>query len=113
MCWYDWPLNVRELVLLVRRLLAVHGRDGILKKSHLPQRILARAPERASRTPREAPKRTWRRAGDEAEFDALLEALRAHGSVARAAAALGVSRARAYRVLAARPDFSIANLQRE
>ena len=33
---YDWPLNVRELVFLVRRLLALHGHEPTWKQSHLP-----------------------------------------------------------------------------
>src|SRR6185436_2212481 len=33
LCLYDWPLNVRELLLLARRLLGVHGHQAILKKA--------------------------------------------------------------------------------
>jgi transcriptional regulator with AAA-type ATPase domain len=110
LCLYDWPLNVRELVLLVRSLLGVHGLESLLKKAHLPERILARSPEDPSARPPARPKRGWRRTDDEAEFDALVQALRAHGgSVARAAAAIGMHRARAYRLLSAHPDFSPSN----
>lgn len=110
---YDWPLNVRELVLLVRRLLATHD-SGALRKGQLPGRMLSQLPK-APALPSEAglpaaeggrPAR--RKVDDAAEFEALVGALRAHGgSVARAAAAIGVSRARAYRLLAAHPDFSL------
>jgi two-component system response regulator GlrR len=111
---YDWPLNVRELLLLARRLLGVHAEGGPLKKAHLPDRMTPPASNGAGRapalspTPAEGRKATRRKIDDEAEFEALVGALRAHGgSVARAAAAIGVSRARAYRVLAAHPDFSL------
>jgi transcriptional regulator with PAS, ATPase and Fis domain len=37
----DWPLNVRELALLwlVRQLVDLHGSEGVLSHSHLPERI--------------------------------------------------------------------------
>jgi transcriptional regulator with PAS, ATPase and Fis domain len=110
LCLYDWPLNVRELLLLARRLLGVHGRQGALKKAHLPERMLTRTARDAS--PGDAPvsaraRRSWRKTDDEGEFDALVAALRdQRGSVAKAAAAIGVNRSRAYRLLAANPEFS-------
>jgi len=115
LCLYDWPLNVRELLLLARRLLGVHGSEPMLKRSHLPERILARAINEGDSDP--APKRSpraWRKTDDEVEFESLVEALRAHqGSVARAAAAIGVNRARAYRLLSAHPDFSLDDVRGE
>jgi arginine utilization regulatory protein len=120
LCLHDWPLNVRELVLLTRRLLGIHGHEPMLKKVHLPERMLrrqAQAPgqEGAVEEPAEASagaRRARRSTGDEAEFEALIEALRQNGgSVARAAAALGVNRARAYRLLSAHPDFSLDDLR--
>ena len=39
LCLYDWPFNVRELVLLVRRLLTLHGSESTLTAEHLPARI--------------------------------------------------------------------------
>ncbi len=30
LCLHDWPFNVRELVLLVRRLLTLHGSESTL-----------------------------------------------------------------------------------
>jgi len=108
---YDWPLNVRELLLLARRLLATHGGGEALKKAHLPARMLSPTPSipapAASMHPRpqEVGRSARRSVDDAAEFDALVAALRTHGgSVAKAAAAIGVSRARAYRLLAAHPD---------
>lgn len=111
LCLYDWPLNVRELLLLARRLLGVHGRGGALKKAHLPERLLSRAapdtsPGEASGADRA--RRPWRKTDDEGELEALIAALRDHrGSVAKAAAAIGVNRSRAYRLLAANPELSL------
>ena len=114
LCVYDWPLNVRELLSLTRQLASMHSHEGVLKKAFLPARILDRSSE--SSGPVAAPATGGRRArhktSDETEFEALIEALRKNaGSVARAAAALGVSRARAYRLLHAHPDFSLDELR--
>jgi transcriptional regulator with PAS, ATPase and Fis domain len=114
LCLYDWPLNVRELLLVARRLLGVHGHQPLLKRSHLPERILAQASGEstgAEAAPGPSP-RPWRKTDDQAEFEALVAALRQQGgSVARAAAAIGVNRARAYRLLSAHPDFSLDELR--
>jgi transcriptional regulator with PAS, ATPase and Fis domain len=110
-CLYEWPLNVRELGLLARRLIAVHGQEPLLKKAHLPERMVGRDAGSAAQPPPAAAgreKRAWRKVDDHGEFEALMAALREHGgSVGRAAAAIGISRARAYRVLSAHPDFSL------
>jgi transcriptional regulator with AAA-type ATPase domain len=116
LCLYDWPLNVRELTLLARRLLGVHGTELVLKKTFLPERMLRRAPEAATAATDVAAagsgKQPRRSTDDESEFEALIEALRAHGgSVAKAAAAIGVNRARAYRLLSAHPEFSLDDLR--
>ena len=39
LCCYRWPLNVRELGLLARKLLALHGREKVLKRSHVPELV--------------------------------------------------------------------------
>lgn len=107
LCLYDWPLNVRELLLLTRRLAAVHGTEPVLRRDHLPTRLR----ERATIPPSQPPgvsraKRSWRPVDNENEFEALTRALKEHrGNVSRAAASLGISRARAYRLLSAHPDF--------
>ena len=44
LCVHDWPFNVRELVLLTRRLLALHEPDTTLRAHHLPERIGQDAP---------------------------------------------------------------------
>jgi DNA-binding NtrC family response regulator len=103
LCMHDWPFNVRELVLLAKRLVTLHGSDVTLRAQHLPERIAggpgaplgaptAGAPAGAARTPG-AP-------ADPVELPALVVALRASGgNVARAAAMLGISRQRAYRLM--------------
>jgi transcriptional regulator with AAA-type ATPase domain len=115
LCLYDWPLNVRELLLLTRRLLGVHGQEPVLKKAHLPERMRVRETDgaRPGQSPPQGEKRAWRKTDDEGEFEALIDALRGHGgSVAKAASALGIGRARAYRLLSAHPDFSIEDVRR-
>jgi transcriptional regulator with PAS, ATPase and Fis domain len=111
---YEWPLNVRELLALARKLLLTHGREPLLKRSHLPEAFVeaGKAPRAESPPPAgrgRAPDGGLRRpTDDEAQFSALVSALRVHGNrVAKAAEAIGVSRARAYRLLAAHPEFSL------
>ena len=117
LCLYDWPYNVRELDLLVRRLLVLYAHEGLLRRSHLPEHIL-RAPDdelpardrplyplsaAAASIGREEPARNTpeaHRARRERELKALRSALRAfQGNVARAAASVGISRQRAYRLM--------------
>jgi transcriptional regulator with GAF, ATPase, and Fis domain len=103
LCAHDWPFNVRELVLLVRRLLALHEPETTLLAHHLPERIgqevAAAEPRPAAaasppRSPADAP------AAEPVQLPALVIALRASGGkVARAAAILGISRQRAYRLM--------------
>jgi transcriptional regulator with PAS, ATPase and Fis domain len=112
---HAWPQNVRELLGLARRLLLIHGHEPVLKRSHLPEALLERVGKAAEPGPPSGarpPEASVRRKVDDADdFAALVEALRAHGgSVAKAAAALSVSRARAYRLLAAHPEFSLESL---
>jgi transcriptional regulator with PAS, ATPase and Fis domain len=115
LCLYDWPFNVRELDLLVRRLLVLHGHEPVLRRSFLPEQILDRpAPTGRASTGSFAPPSTVgvqqpapntleaHHARRDRELAQLTEALRAHnGSVARAAAAVGISRQRAYRLMEA------------
>ena len=106
LCLYDWPLNVRELQLLARRLVGVHGHGGVLKRSHLPEHMLARLPApslpRTGEISGAAPKQPRRSTDDDTQFAALMEALRREPTMAKAAASIGISRARAYRLVSAR-----------
>jgi transcriptional regulator with AAA-type ATPase domain len=107
---HDWPFNVRELVLLVRRLLTLHGSESTLTGEHLPARIGEAAASNdtaraggvaAASTPAAAAAR-----GEPVELPALIGALRtAGGNVARAAAMLGISRQRAYRLMEGQVDL--------
>jgi transcriptional regulator of acetoin/glycerol metabolism len=114
LCLHDWPFNVRELELLARRLVTLYAREGTLKRSHLPPEIgEARvrpkvAPQDDSPAP--APALPSDRAN---EIELLLDALRRHqGNVARAAAYVGISRQRAYRLMEGRSDVDLKTLRR-
>jgi transcriptional regulator with PAS, ATPase and Fis domain len=110
---YDWPLNVRELVLLARRLLAVHCTEPTLKRAMLPQ-LVTEARRSTPPLAREASDVARASTADEAAFDQLRAALSAaHGNVSRAAAAIGISRARAYRLLDAHPGFDVRQIRDE
>jgi transcriptional regulator with AAA-type ATPase domain len=107
LCTHSWPLNVRELRLLVRRLVAIHPSERLLKRSYLPERMLTPdvAPTKRGAPPVAGPKAVRRSVNDEADFGALIEALQNnHGSVTKAALAIGISRYRAYRLLSVHPE---------
>jgi transcriptional regulator of acetoin/glycerol metabolism len=96
---HDFPFNVRELVLLVRRLLVLHGKDGVLAATHLPRRFGERWFTSDSAVAA-APPPSTSSVEDVVDLPQLLEALRtAGGNVARASAALGITRQRAYRLM--------------
>jgi transcriptional regulator with PAS, ATPase and Fis domain len=99
---HDWPFNVRELVLLVRRLLVLHAGESTLTVDHLPERLLE-APREASAPRRSEPRHATPAPITEAVgLPALMVALRAaRGNVARASAMLGITRQRAYRLMEA------------
>jgi len=112
LCLHDWPFNVRELVLLVRRLLTLHGGESTLAADHLPARIgeTGATTDATARpaTPGGAAAATpsGARGGEPVELPALIGALRtAGGNVARAAAMLGISRQRAYRLMEGQVDL--------
>jgi DNA-binding NtrC family response regulator len=99
LCVHDWPFNVRELVLLVRRIVALHSTETTLRAHHLPDRI---GQEAAGSPPTGTPAQVPAAAAsaEPVQLPALLVALRASGgNVARAAAILGISRQRAYRLM--------------
>lgn len=100
LCLYDWPFNVREIDLLTRRLLVLHGSEQVLRRSHLPDQVLQpRSRDEALPAPSAPESHAERR---RRELAALVQGLRAHaGNVARAAAVAGISRQRAYRLMEA------------
>jgi len=99
---HDWPFNVRELVLLVKRLRVLHGEEATLRAEHLPERMLAArasSPEHAPPAAKSSPVAP-RPDGDGVELPALVAALRTSGgNVARASQLLGITRQRAYRLM--------------
>jgi len=113
MCAHDWPLNVRELVLLARRLRVFRAEDPSLRARHLPERIGAQVDGPApAPAPSDEPPRPAEDSGstsesgspaapaERIELPELIVALRAsQGNVARASALLGITRQRAYRLI--------------
>jgi transcriptional regulator with PAS, ATPase and Fis domain len=111
LCLYDWPFNVRELALLVKRLLVLHGAQGQLKAKHLPPRLRG-APPVAVSAPAHAEGPNNDAELEPPDLASLLEALRAsNGNVARAAQTLGISRQRAYRMMQGRPEVDLDALR--
>jgi transcriptional regulator of aromatic amino acid metabolism len=98
LCLYDWPFNVRELDLVTRQLIALHGDQKTLLRTMLPRRMLepaATAIAARALSPNVSPT---------PDLETLLSVLREHdGNVSRAAAALGISRQKAYRLMEAAP----------
>jgi DNA-binding NtrC family response regulator len=107
LCVHDWPFNVRELALLVRRLLAQHPHAtvldlGMLSDNLRPGEIPAEPPS-AARPEEERP---------DPDHAALLFALRAaRGNVKRTAAALGISRGRLYRLMEKLGSLDLAGIR--
>jgi transcriptional regulator with PAS, ATPase and Fis domain len=94
LCLHGWPENVRELELVARRLLAVHGHEQTLRHQHLPPEIAALNEDKRSH--RSAPPRSRR----EHDLARVQQALAQRGGNVRAVAAeLGLSRQRIYRLL--------------
>ena len=108
LCVQDWPLNVRELESLARRLAVSHEHGRPLEIEALTKRSTGSAPLESAPAP-VGPKSIpvpGRAAADDVyapeEVEALLAALtQCAGNVSRAATQLGLSRARVYRMLEA------------
>jgi transcriptional regulator of acetoin/glycerol metabolism len=101
LCLYDWPFNVRELDLVTRQLVALHGDEKKLLRAMLPSRLLE--PGTRAPTPVATP------VTPALDLETLLAVLRNHGgNVTRAAAALGISRQKAYRLMEGAPRDALA-----
>lgn len=105
LCLHDWPMNIRELDTVVRRLLALFGEEPRLTTEHLDQ-VLARSASAGgamtSSIPPALAQRNSQLPYSEEEQESLLAALQRHrGNVSKAAAELGISRAKAYRMFRA------------
>jgi transcriptional regulator of acetoin/glycerol metabolism len=96
LCLYDWPFNVRELDLVTRQVVALHGDQKKLLRTMLPSRFLEPA---ATAVPVvSAP------SSPTPDLETLLGVLRKHdGNISRAAAQLGISRQKAYRLMEGAP----------
>jgi transcriptional regulator with PAS, ATPase and Fis domain len=97
LCSYDWPRNVRELELATKALLAVRGHEPTLLRSHLPAAIAGHVEEEEPARRPLAREPVERRAHDLAKIKALLETN--GGNIKGAAAELGISRQRVYRLM--------------
>jgi transcriptional regulator of acetoin/glycerol metabolism len=95
---HAWPGNVRELELLAQQLITLHGHEPLLRRHMLPAALRTGVEdEPALRSSDPAPTRNGH------DLARLSEQLRNNGgNLARAAEAIGVSRQRAYRLLAGR-----------
>jgi DNA-binding NtrC family response regulator len=128
LCLYDWPGNVREVCQLSQQVAVLHASEPILRRSHLPARMLeprfgpapaaAAEPRSSAILPRE-PFASWvPKELDEDEhrreqaLRALVQALRLHrGNLALAARELGISRQKGYRMLEELPNRELSALR--
>jgi two-component system response regulator AtoC len=84
LCLQEFPQNVRELNMLVRRLVALHGSEARLHTRHLQSALSEPAPRQKGNDPRVA----------------AIEAVRRRsGNIARAARDLNMSRQQVYRLV--------------
>ncbi|HTA93357.1 MAG TPA: sigma 54-interacting transcriptional regulator [Polyangiaceae bacterium] len=97
LCLHDWPGNVRELEQLARQLLAVHGLEAMLKRSFLPAELLSPTLAGRDSTIPQPLEFAERKGHDQRRLALALK--QAGGNVTAAAALVGFSRQRAYRLL--------------
>ncbi len=100
LCLYPWPGNVRELINTARQVAVLRGQESTIRFEHLPERVRAFTPrsQDSERTRSEPPPRSAPDAAARELEEALLSQ---RGNVQRAAEQLGISRGRAYRIIAA------------
>ena len=98
---HDWPMNVRELENLVRRLLAVHAGKAELTLEHLQDVLTSEEANSGSTLARGSKFASSRDAPySAAEIEALLGAIERHaGNLTKAAGELGIGRSKVYRML--------------
>jgi DNA-binding NtrC family response regulator len=95
LCLHGWPGNIRELELLARRMLALHGKNP-LSLNELPENFMA--------SNGEEPAAFGFETRDEEDRHRLQTALKqTGGNLKKAAELVNLSRARAYRVLGKQP----------
>ncbi|MEO7036479.1 MAG: sigma 54-interacting transcriptional regulator [Polyangiaceae bacterium] len=95
LCLHDWPFNVRELLLLARRLAVLQAEEPVLRAQHLPAEMAEVKPEVKPAQPPQTNEPT-----QAVDLALLVSALRTFGgNVTRAAAHVGITRQRAYRLM--------------
>ncbi len=102
---HRWPYNARQVVQIARRLAALHGDKPTLTTAELPRELSRSAVGSGSATqPSSRPKGTFGEVSASrhlTQVSELYEALERHdGNLTRAARAMGISRGRAYRLMA-------------
>jgi transcriptional regulator of acetoin/glycerol metabolism len=114
LCCYDWPFNVRELSLLARQLLVLHPGGNSLDGAMLPERFAARGRGSVGAAGADVARGgTGRSEHSEPDPEAFLAVLRANaGNVRQTAAALGISRARAYRLMEQIDSLDLGGLRK-
>jgi transcriptional regulator with AAA-type ATPase domain len=114
LCGHDWPFNVRELTLFVRRLLALHPNAAVLDHSTFPTWPTAETAIATPTPPNGQP--TLEDSGrhiPDPDPEAFLAALRANGgNVKRTAEVLSISRSRAYRLMEKIDSLDLAAIRR-
>jgi transcriptional regulator with PAS, ATPase and Fis domain len=97
---YDWPLNVREMVQLVKKLAIVQSTGAAWSLEALEGELPRDEPRANAEASNEDVAQAIRDQREHQEASALLEALQRNGgNVSRAATELNISRQRAYRLL--------------
>lgn len=121
LCLHDWPLNVRGLLQLAKRLAVLSGDEPRLRRSHLPEHMWPK--DESEPTPSrvetgddavagEGRRERSRRRRHE-ELQRLIHFLQRHGgNVQSAARELGISRQRAYRLLDLEPGLDIERFRK-
>lgn len=105
MCLYPWPGNVRELINTARQVALLRASEPAIRYEHLPERLRAhasRSEESGRASPTEQGSASPVRAPDPDSPAAQLEEalVSQRGNVQKAAQQVGISRGRAYRIIA-------------
>jgi DNA-binding NtrC family response regulator len=98
LCLYDWPGNVRELELLLRKLLILHAQEPVLRRRFSVGLLPERPPMDVHAGAQASGRQSSRGEHDLRLLKAALA--KSGGNMSRAAEMAGVSRRRAYRLLA-------------